>query len=488
MKYFTELEKDHSNTNVKLKYRDVSVSGVLSVAGADTSVKISMSEPFEFDTDTNGWFDMTLSSGSGDKLFLHNALQSGTTSYGLKGLHHEASIFPNYIAFGAHHLSETGHLTTIGFELEGLERFFHFGVIERHHLHKVKPEIIQNIKSLRHQRGQFSKDYDFYFPEQVWLLHRLPRVQNFRVGDRVYEIHIGITYSLSWNEPKLKFTPLALIHFDEPVSIGDALGHVWDWRRFFCQISMVQYRYQGIWARFKRRPRGYASLYLPNLRERTKRKDQYLPHGNLDPLNGWKSRRELAGIMERWLSQQGERRVFRANLDYVISEMGHTASPDHIALLCAGIESVNDFDSVSPYSKSDIAKLVEGAAAAGLAAGVDVQIDRLRGLLGLLRKDNVRHRIKALQSAIRTLVPNEWELILEPTQKIRNARVHGSSGLEQLMPNLSPTTHALAGMCVIWDQRTSGLPFEKLTVGLTSQGVVREAIENLQQANAGYPP
>ena len=102
------------------------------------------------------------------------------------------------------------------------------------------------------------------------------------------------------------------------------------------------------------------------------------------------------------------------------------------------------------------------------------------------REDFVNGLIRALRAAIKTLVPDEWEIMLEPAQKIRNTRAHGGSGLEQLMPNLSATTHGLAGMCVVWDQKTSGLPFEKLTIGLTPQGVVREVIQNLQDSNAGY--
>ena len=267
MQSFRELEKANSHTNVKFTYRDAAGSGVLTIAEAETLVKLSTSKPCNFETDNNGWFDITLSSGNGDRLFLHNALQSGLTSYGFDRLHYETTIFPNYVAFRADHLSNTGQLTTIGFELEGLEKFFQFEVIERHHLYKAKTEIMQTLRALRSQENHFPKKYEFYFPNQVWLLHRLPRVQEFRVDDRVYEIRMGMTESLSWSEPRLKFMPLALIHFDEPISIDDAITHVWDWRRFFSQISMHQYPLQSIGARAKRRPRGYASLYMPNLRK-----------------------------------------------------------------------------------------------------------------------------------------------------------------------------------------------------------------------------
>ena len=487
MQSFSELEEENSRTNVRFSYLGFGGAGVLTIAGKDTVVKLSTSQFCNFDTDDNGWFDLALQSGNGDKLFLHNALQSGMTSYGTDVLHFETTIFPNYIAFGADHLSDTGQLTTIGFSLQGLDNFFHFEVIERHSLYKTPQDILSKLKKLRRLRKQYRREYDLFRPHEVWLLHRLPRVLSFRVEDRIYEVHMGMEESLSWSNPQIKFMPLAFIHFDKPTTIDHAITHVLDWRRFFSQITMDQLPFRSICARSKRRPRGYAPLYLPNLRERPVKKDRYLPHGSLAPLNGWKERRELARVMQGWLTKQEERRTFRANLESVIADMNDVASPDHIVLLCAGIESVGEFDSASPYSKEDIAKMVEGAAAGAVAAGIEVEVDRLRGLLGSLRKENLPRRVKALAAAIASLVPREYEIILGPTQKIRNARAHGSSALEQFMPNLSAATHALAGMCVVWDQETSGLPFERMTGPLTAQSVASEAIQGLQHNDSMYP-
>ena len=198
------------------------------------------------------------------------------------------------------------------------------------------------------------------------------------------------------------------------------------------------------------------------------------------PLDGWKERRILARVMQGWLSRQEERRTFRANLESVVLELNEVASLDHIVLLCAGIESLSEFDSVSPYSSEDIEVLVNGAATAAGAVGVEVDVRRLRGLLGSLRKENLPRRIRALGEVIESLVPRDWENVVGPTQKIRNALAHGNRGLEQFMPKLSDTTRALAGMCVIWDQETSGLPFDKLSGRFGPQVIVGEEIPNLQ--------
>ena len=184
--------------------------------------------------------------------------------------------------------------------------------------------------------------------------------------------------------------------------------------------------------------------------------------------------------MQGWLSRQEERRTFRANLESVVLEINEVASLDHIVLLCAGIESLSEFDSVSPYSSEDIEVLVNGAATAAGAVGVEVDVRRLRGLLGSLRKENLPRRIRALGEVIESLVPRDWENVVGPIQKIRNALAHGNRGLEQFMPKLSDTTRALAGMCVIWDQETSGLPFDKLSGRFGPQVIVGEEIRNLQ--------
>ena len=146
MQSFSELEEENSRTNVRFSYLGFGGAGVLTIAGKDTVVKLSTSQFCNFDTDDNGWFDLALQSGNGDKLFLHNALQSGMTSYGTDVLHFETTIFPNYIAFGADHLSDTGQLTTIGFSLQGLDNFFHFEVIERHSLYKTPQDILSKLK------------------------------------------------------------------------------------------------------------------------------------------------------------------------------------------------------------------------------------------------------------------------------------------------------------------------------------------------------
>ena len=122
---------------------------------------------------------------------------------------------------------------------------------------------------------------------------------------------------------------------------------------------------------------------------------------------------------------------------------------------------------------------MEGAAAAAKEAKIEIETNRLYGLLGMLRQQNLPRRTKLLGDTIAPLLSQNYEVILDAVQKIRNATAHGGAGIQRLMPKLSPTTYALASMCAIWDQKTSGMPFDKLESRLNAQNIAEEALQNL---------
>ena len=150
-------------------------------------------------------------------------------------------------------------------------------------------------------------------------------------------------------------------------------------------------------------------------------------------------------------------------------------------MLSAGIESLPELDSASPYSNEDIQALAEGAACAAKEAKIDVEIARLQGLLGMLRKQNLARRLKLLGNTIRPLLSHDHAAVISSVRAIRNATAHGNAGVEALIPKLSPTTHALAAMCVIWDQETSGLPVAALKRQFNPQIIASEALGRLTQ-------
>jgi hypothetical protein len=93
--------------------------------------------------------------------------------------------------------------------------------------------------------------------------------------------------------------------------------------------------------------------------------------------------------MAGWLRKQPERYQFRDKLDHVIRVMHERTETNHIMVLAAGLESLVELDRTSPYDSGHIELLVNGACAAAKEAGINIKPERLRGLLSLLRKENL---------------------------------------------------------------------------------------------------
>ncbi len=477
---FKKLEETHTRTPVTIDTPGLAGTGVLSLAGNKTEAHLVMPYPFGLSADESVWFDLRLKSGRGESIFLRNALLRSSTRSGVNREEAEASIFPNFVAFGAHHLTEDGKLNKISFRLKGLRDFFHYQMIEFQHLHKITPEIRNALKKIRTLEKKYPRNYEFFHPDELWLIHRMPRVLRFPISDRTYEIHMGFTETVSWSSPSIEVYPTATITFKNAVTIDEAFSHAWDWRRFFLQIAMEQLPFESISARASRRPRGYASLYLPNLRERSPESHRYSFYPGLAPFNEWKDRRHLARLMQLWLEKSPGRRSFRADLERVIGEMQERSTPDHVLTLAAAIESLPELDSASPYSKKDVKTLVAGAAAAAKEAGIDIETERLQGLLGMLRKQNLSRRLKLLGNTVAPFLSTDHEAVLAAVQTIRNARAHGSTGIGRMTPKVSATTRALAAMCALWDLKTSGMPFEKLGKKLVAQHIAVDEINHLK--------
>lgn len=483
MRDFKALEQEHNRTPVTLSAPEQTGTGVLAIDGDKTEFRVVTPGRLNFDTDKNGWFDVQLKAGNGQRILLHNAVRlSSKRSANTEDT--VTTVFPNFVAFGADHLAKDGRLTTITFTLKGLENFFHYEMIEWQSLRNASKVTRGALKDLRKLEEKYPKGYEIFSPEEIYIIHRIPRVLKFSVEDRIYEIWMGSERSLSLYNPCIRIFPCGVIHFEKPITIHAALQHVWDWRRFFSQIAMEQFPFETILARAKGRPRGYADLYLSNLGETPPSGNSPFPfNASLAPFNSWKDRHQLARSMQGWLEKQRQRDIFRANLERVIGEMYNRPTPDHILALSSGIESLPELDSASQYSAKDIKILVQGAVSAAKKENIDIDSRRLEGLIGMLRRHNLSKRLNTLGDSIAPILARDYKTIVDLAQKIRNARAHGSAGIERMAPKLPPTTEALAAMCAIWDLETSGLPFTKLTRSITSQVIFLVALDELAQMN-----
>ena len=310
MRNFEELENEHRQTTVIVDMPGQTGHGVLALDGHSTTIKLLSPSPLKARRDENGWFDFHLKSGDGAEIFVHNGLftRPGLPNHNAAEI--ESAMFPNYVAFRAKHLTVAGQVTSISFTAMKLIDFFYYELIERQSLYYATPKIKKALQAIRKLEKKYPRDYEFFAPDSLILTHRLPRVMEFRVADRKYSIFVGVSGSFGYTAESIRAVPRATIEFDQPVTIESALEHAWDWRRFFSQLAMQPLPFESMSARAKGRPRGYAELYLPNLREKPpSRLGMFDFHAGVAPLNSWKDRHQLAKTMQGWLEKQPERRV-----------------------------------------------------------------------------------------------------------------------------------------------------------------------------------
>lgn len=481
MRDFKELEKEHRRTTVTLDMPGQTGHGVLSLGGHETEIRFLSTSPLQVKADENGWFDLHFKSANGARIFVHNALFTREGIPSRDDAEVESAIFPNFIAFGAEHLTATGQVTSISFTATGLIDFFHYEVIEWQSMYRATPAIKKALQKLRKRERKYPREYEFFAPESLYLTHRLPRVMEFRVADRKYSIFVGLHHSSGYTSQNMRAVPHATIEFDQPMTIESALDHAWDWRRFFTQLAMQPLPFESISGRARRRPAGYADLYLPHFEEKPpSRRGMFGFHAGVAPFNQWKDRRRLAAAMKGWLEKQPERRVFRACLEQVIRESQEYSSADHVLKLAAGIDGLSELDSASSYSKKDVKTLVQGALSAAQEAQIEIDESRVQGLLGMLRKQNLSRRLQSLAKTVAPLLTEDPEIVFRAVQAIRNATAHGSSGIEASMPKVSPATYALAAICAIWDQQTSGMPIAALERKINPVTIATHAIRELK--------
>lgn len=467
MELSEDLTKKYNHTHLDLDNGGQSGLANLRLDGRNTKILVTLEEELELGTDEAGWFDLRLEKGD-KSVFLHHALRTQSTISTPHTPDVATTIFANYIAFDVGHLGKDGKVTEIHFQLKGLRDFFHYETIEWHSLRNMTPEMRKVLKKVRTLERRYPREHEFFRPRDLYLTHDLPRVLNFKVADRSYEIHMGMSWTMSPSNPSIRSYPIATIQFETPITIDEAFGYAWEWRRFFTQVAMQIFPFESARIRAKGRPRGVSTLYLPNLDEKEPSSNgRFNFYPGLAPFNTWKERHKLAAVMKGWLEKQSDRSIFRANLERVIREIHEITTPDHVLTLAAGIESLSELNKDSPYKKKDIKTLKQGAMNAAEADGIDVDENSLSNILGLLRSQSLHHHLESLGKHISPLLPIDPNIVIPYVKEIRNTVAHGKADIAQFAPHTAPVTQALAAMCVLWDQKTSGMPVAQLKRGLS---------------------
>lgn len=455
MEKFSELERDFGRRAVQMiEDGVVKASGYLALARENTEVVLSSPVQIGHSRNEKGWFDLRLRAGT-SAILLEKALSVHSTSF----VSHEDTsqwaieekIFPNIIIFNIPNIDAEYKVKSVSFALSGFKYFFYYQYFEWIGLSGAKKNSIKNLKNLRSKNSA----RDFFQPSDLYVAHHPPEhLIKFKIAKRTYSVWARYRKTApGWDELRVDAEPIASINFDEPVSTDDALDYVWQWRRFFSQLAMQPLNIEGI--SFRSADQSIfseASVYLPNIAVES----LDLHPGDL-PLNRWKDHEGLQASMKMWLSKDDDRRLFRIAIDRVIDRSRKRISLDDILTICAGIESASDFSEEISISTHQISAIADAARKAAQDNGVD--INRLRGVLDLLRHQSLPRRLTLLGRTLESIfnkanIDSTFKAVLE----LRTIAAHGKSIEEISMPKMAPAIETLLGLCVAYDLTTCGIP------------------------------
>jgi hypothetical protein len=487
MDAFDDLEKRYASQTVRLS-SPYDGSGLLELAGQKTNVRLA-SRNYIVDRDPEtGWFDLVLERGR-QKILLHNAVVNGMESP--HPSEWELRIFPNVVVFNAASVLPRKTVRRLTFSADGLEEVFRYDLIEWQSLYEAPKNVLREIKSLRRQ-GPYLRSHDVFSPCELYLIHNVPTVMRVPVHDRVYEVFLGYRTS-ERASGGLNIRPIAYatIHYREPVPLDDALDHAWAWRRFFNQLAMQLMRFTSMTCSGRKDRRTPSSpLYLPNLHsEPSLDRDAYFSFSARNvPYGNWKDRKKLGAAMGRWLEADEGRRLFRARLDRVLEESREHSAPRLVAELCNAVDTLAELRQGSSLTKADIAKVATGAKAAAKNASLQIEDERIDGVLSLLRTQSLAHKLKSLASRVGLPNPQNVLRVLQIAQSFRIFDAHGGHWDEMTMPLVAPTLDALKSICVLWDQVTCGMPLkhgERTLLAVTqAQSCIDEVCRRSDQMSA----
>lgn len=458
MRTFADIREQFSREPVQLA--GMAGNGVLRLDGADTCATLTSSKWNKKKRyPGGGWFDVVLQQSNGSKILLHNALTVGSTPYGCAD---EISIFPNIVVLNAEHILPTGNIREITFTARGLEDIFFYEIAEWQSLYRAPAKVLNSLRDLRRLERPYPRQYDFFRPGSVYLVHDVPRVLQVRVEDRTYSVSIRRSEPIRGNSLTISAEVIATIRFDQPVSIDAALEAVWAWRNFFAQIAMRPFPFLSISCRAKTQRTALSSdLYLPNLgREIISSSPHMFDFGPAGvPYGEWKHRRKFSEVMQTWLGFDSKRRLFRTRVNQVLEKMRSESSPALVAQLCAAVESLTELQTSAELKKSDLDAIVAAASAAANCATPPIPRERIEGILGMLKHESLPQRLRRLAADIEhSLSRADAKVVIRNALRLRTLEAHGGGWDEMTIPLLKPTLEALVSICVLWDLASSGMP------------------------------
>lgn len=460
MKPFDQIAAENATIPVSVVGKPT-IHGFLKLDGRKTSIGLSSTKFFHFETDEHGWSDVALLGPKGLRITAHNAVFSGTGQSwgrGHRKMYH-ASMFPNMLIMDSRGHSTDGKVAQISFCLTGFNNFFHYQYTEQLSSFDLDDRSKSLLKSLRYSEENKFDNFDL---SHIYICHSPREVLQFEIEDRKYSIWSGGRGTfLDWHGINLSVEHGATVEFKTPVSLDEALDRVYEWRQFFNQMAMVPLSISAISVAATNRKRAAeGEVYIPYLTETKKiRRGLYGLRPAHIPLNRWEDRDRLASCMRSWLSASESRRAFRGRIDDVIEHMQRGTRQSDISELCAGIDSLVELKQKSALPK----KMIESASkAAFLAFGESapsITVERISGMLGQMQNRSLSEKMLALAAvAFPENYQTDAELIISLANKMRQDAVHRAAVRDQLNSALQPVVEALACLCIAFDLGQSGVP------------------------------
>jgi hypothetical protein len=323
-------------------------------------------------------------------------------------------------------------------------------------VYKANKKFIDALKLVRQKRGgdNKAKGHDFFRPSDIYIVHAVPRIMKFRVESRCYEIHaLQSTQEERVGDINFRTEASAVIIFDLPTSLDDALERVFEWQQFFVQMAMEPMDLEALstWGeRSWKSPR--QDVYLPYLRTWPEiDQARHRLHPADVPFNIWHDRHHLRNAMQNWLLNGSSRALFRGSLNRVIKIQAKHSDLSDLVCICAGLETLPELSQGQEIS-SELIEVMGHAAFYSIKNKENtINIERIKGVLSNLGCPSLSNRLKTLALIVQSVVPlGVSKTIIKEIPRLRNISAHGGSFADRYIPMVSPVVEGLASMCAIF--------------------------------------
>lgn len=441
-------------------------NGVLSLNGSSSVLHVASDKPLRPLRGRNGWFDLKAQMPDGRVALLHNALLLSSNRHHWEndgGTPHSAEIFPNIVIDDVRGMDSNFCVRRVMFRITGLRNFFYYQHTEPLLSFEGSVEQVSALKAMRYERD--SGD-DLFDPKHVYVVHRYPTYFTFKVCDRTYEVWAGGRERFGdLHELSYEVYPTASILFDQAVDLETAFNRVWEWRQLFSQLAMLPLAVEEIVVQgTSDLTAPTANVYISNsVHKRWPTKGYYSLSPREQPYNDWCDRKKLGACHKRWLEMEPKRKRFRNNLHRVLQDLASRTDAADVVSLAAGIDSLRDLQSGTEFPVDVIAAMATAAESVSQEMNNPLPLERIRGVLGTLRRPSLALKIKELGRLAATSL-EEIDLVASAATQVRNRVAHGGSTVDQSLPAMSPAIHALAALCARYDLETCGFK-NSATVG-----------------------